>query len=406
MVSKDRGARWSEATSPATYPAASFGGIVSFAPDDAETMYFGHLQLWKSTNGGVTWVSNPTAPHADISSVVFDASKRVIVGSDGGIARLDATKWTSLNKSLDITQAYSVSAHPTWASIVAAGTQDTGTVELLGPLGWHELTSSDGGDVAFDAPAGITYSETQWSGGSYSFYRCFRPSGSSTSSGCSQRTAGLDKSEAAAFVPRFTIDAQSPATLWLCASNLYRTDNRGDLWTPIVKAPSGFFTSVAVAPSNSAVIYAGTSGGKVLVSTDRGATWESRTPSANGPSGSSVEDVAISPSDPAQAFVAKGTHVFRTTDSGKTWSDITVGLPGAPVNTLAIEFDAVPFRLYAGTDIGVYCATDGASISWTYFNDGMPPVVVNRLSYSNNTGTLLAATYGRGIWAISTRFSR
>jgi hypothetical protein len=104
-------------------------------------------------------------------------------------------------------------------------------------------------------------------------------------------------------------------------------------------------------------------------------------------------------------------HVFHSPDGGQTWNDISGNLPDVPVNTLMIDPDSVgsgtPRVMYAGTDIGVFRATlTGAAPQWELFGTGLPPVVVTRLTYNRTTRQLLAATYGRGIWAISSRFSR
>jgi hypothetical protein len=63
--------------------------------------------------------------------------------------------------------------------------------------------------------------------------------------------------------------------------------------------------------------------------------------------------------------------------------------------------------LFAGTDIGVFRATiTEGPVDWQPFGEGLPPVIVNRLAYNATTRQLLAATYGRGLWAISPRFAR
>jgi hypothetical protein len=62
--------------------------------------------------------------------------------------------------------------------------------------------------------------------------------------------------------------------------------------------------------------------------------------------------------------------------------------------------------LYAATDVGVFRATMDGTPSWAPFGMGMPPVIVNDLAYNETTRQLLAATYGRGIYAISSRFAR
>lgn len=100
-------------------------------------------------------------------------------------------------------------------------------------------------------------------------------------------------------------------------------------------------------------------------------------------------------------------HVFRTTDGGRTFQDVSGALPDVPVNSLLVDPDSVgaasPRRLFAGTDIGVFRITlDGAG-GWEPFGVGLPPLVVSRLAYNAATRQLLAATYGRGVWTISSR---
>ena len=79
-----------------------------------------------------------------------------------------------------------------------------------------------------------------------------------------------------------------------------------------------------------------------------------------------------------------------------------------PVNTLLVDPEsldaATPRTLYAGTDVGVYRITLDGAAGWQPFGAGLPPIVVNRLAYNAATRQLLAATYGRGVWAISSRF--
>jgi photosystem II stability/assembly factor-like uncharacterized protein len=102
--------------------------------------------------------------------------------------------------------------------------------------------------------------------------------------------------------------------------------------------------------------------------------------------------------------------VFRTTNGGQSWQDISGNLPDVPVNSLLIDPDSTGAGaarvLFAGTDVGVFRVTLDGTANWTPFGTGLPPVVVNRLAYNATTRQLLAATYGRGIWAISSRFSR
>jgi photosystem II stability/assembly factor-like uncharacterized protein len=232
------------------------------------------------------------------------------------------------------------------------------------------------------------------------------------------------------------MDPSNASTLYLTAEKLFRTDDQGLNWAAISPSaapaercwpdPSAgrtcaggqYFVAVAVAPTAPQTLYAGTLNGDVWLSTDRGASWRSVAGANAGPLPvRPVNDIVVDPLDSRTAYVAysgfdsggTGTgHVFRTNDGGQTWQDLTAGLPDMPVNTLLIDPEAIdgvsPRTLYIGNDIGVFRRTlDGAS-GWEPFGTGLPPVVVNRLAYNSAARQLVAATYGRGVWAISPRF--
>jgi hypothetical protein len=91
-------------------------------------------------------------------------------------------------------------------------------------------------------------------------------------------------------------------------------------------------------------------------------------------------------------------HLFRTTDGGALWHDISGDLPDAPVNDLVLD-PRNPGVLYAATDVGVFSAgaTGG---SWARVGSGLPAVPVADLeATASATATVLtAATFGLGIY--------
>ncbi|MEZ5318071.1 MAG: hypothetical protein R2752_11775 [Vicinamibacterales bacterium] len=432
--SADAGATWAETSPPAsalTWPLA-----LAIAPGAPDTMYVGSSTNYRTTDAGATWVTLG-GTHADNITFAFDAAGTLLVGNDGGIFKLaPSLAFTPLHRALPITEFYSVAAHPSNPLLLAGGTQDNGTVVFQGALGWSLITGGDGGDTVFDPRPGTTtlYAEVEWyfidGANVFQFYRC-------EPAGCLNRVAGLDRTVGGPFIPRMALDPSSPATIWLTAEKLFRTDSRGDAWTaasssiandercwidPVAGrtcAPARYFTAAVVAPTASQTVYAGALNGDVRVTRDRGTTWQSVAGPDAGPLPvRAVNDIVVDPLAAGTAFVAYSGfdqagsgrgHVFRTTDTGATWRDVTGTLPDVPVNTLLIDPDSAvtgtPRVLYAGTDIGVFRATiTDADVVWTPFGGGLPPVVVNRLAYNASARQLLAATYGRGIWAISTRF--
>jgi uncharacterized protein (TIGR03437 family) len=98
-------------------------------------------------------------------------------------------------------------------------------------------------------------------------------------------------------------------------------------------------------------------------------------------------------------FSDKLGHVFKTTDNGQVWRDISGDLPNIPANIIAFDPDNAR-ALFVGTDIGVFhTADDGAT--WTPVGVGLPHVPVVDLRLYGGGQILRAATHGRGMWELS-----
>jgi hypothetical protein len=90
-------------------------------------------------------------------------------------------------------------------------------------------------------------------------------------------------------------------------------------------------------------------------------------------------------------------HVFRTSDYGQHWTDISGNLPDTPTSTIVL--DSQTNTLYVGTDIGVYASSNGG-VTWAPFQTGMPNVRVVDLELCPALNILAAGTHGRGMWEI------
>jgi hypothetical protein len=98
--------------------------------------------------------------------------------------------------------------------------------------------------------------------------------------------------------------------------------------------------------------------------------------------------------------------VYRTTNGGSTWSDISSNLPYAPASSLVVDPQNANV-IYVATDTGVYfapnvasCGVSGSSC-WSAFGAGLPgapAVALSAAPASASAQVLVAATYGRGIW--------
>ena len=378
--------------------------LVAVHPTDPTIVYFGGVSLFKSTDGGANFSNISGSIHVDQHFFAFDPQtpSTVFVGNDGGIYKsIDGgTTWTTLNTNLALTQFYGgVSLHPSNANFAIGGTQDNGTVEYAGSADWTAVLGGDGGFTAIDfLDPTVRYAETQWTVSSG-----FSGPRRSDGGAYFRKVSGIDESDRGIFIPPLVMDPSSPETLYFGTYLVYKTIDRGETWSAVSSDLTGGgreISAIAVAPSTSDVVYAGTGGGNVWTSTDGGGTWTNIT---SGLPTRYVTDLAVDPSDPQTAFVTfsgfLSGHVFKTVNGGTSWSDITNGLPDMPVNTILLE-PGTPSTIYLGTDLGVYRTINGGG-SWSPFNDGLPLIAVFDLAAEPNTGLLVAATHGRSMFKAS-----
>ncbi len=94
-------------------------------------------------------------------------------------------------------------------------------------------------------------------------------------------------------------------------------------------------------------------------------------------------------------------HVFRSTNSGSNWQDISAGLPDVPANEVAVHLTD-PNTIFVATDMGVYKGTvSGGSWSWCLYMNGFPQTaLVSDLTAHAESGLLRAFTYGRSAWEV------
>ena len=101
--------------------------------------------------------------------------------------------------------------------------------------------------------------------------------------------------------------------------------------------------------------------------------------------------------------------VYRSTDGGAHWANLTANLPIAPASSLVVDPQDAN-TVYLATDAGVYFTTQVAyctnapATCWSAFGTGLPEAPVVQLSASPLTAPahlLIAATYGRGVWQTS-----
>jgi hypothetical protein len=330
--------------------------------------------------------------------------------NDGGVylskTPLAATiTWVPLNATLSTLEFYTLSIDPNNPTNAFGGTQDNGTERYTGNLAWSAApVCGDGGYVAID----FTNSNNVYAGCSAAL-----ASGAlvnkSSDGGASFGTAqtGINTADLFGFLPPLVMDSSNSQSLYVGTYRVYQTTDGALSWHVIsgdLTKSSSVISTIAVAPTNSAVVYAGTADGNVQVTLNAGAgtsaTW---TPITGTLPNRYVTQVAVDPTSASLAYVGLSGfgsgHVFRTSDQGKTWIDISGNLPNAPVSSVVIDPDLAN-TIYVGMDVGVFETVDGGQ-TWQLAGSGLPNAFVSALAVHHTTRTLRAATFGRSVWDLA-----
>jgi hypothetical protein len=91
--------------------------------------------------------------------------------------------------------------------------------------------------------------------------------------------------------------------------------------------------------------------------------------------------------------------IFKTTDYGRTWTNISGNLPEMGPVYVVREDPKNPNLLFAGTEFAVFYSINGGR-SWGKLNNNMPTVAVHDLEIHPRDNDLIAGTHGRGIWIL------
>jgi photosystem II stability/assembly factor-like uncharacterized protein len=152
----------------------------------------------------------------------------------------------------------------------------------------------------------------------------------------------------------------------------------------------------------------GTDDGNVQVSRDAGATWTNvADAAAKFPTPYYAQSVEPSHVDAGTAYAAfdghlSGDHapyVFKTTDFGKTWTNIGGTLPRRGHVNVVREDRFNPNLLFAGTEFGLYVSLDGGK-QWTPFMRDLPATISDDVIVHPREQDLVLATHGRSFYVM------
>src|SRR4029077_20231210 len=361
---------------------------------------------------------------------------------------LQITQFSSIQVNPSFPQVINVGGVPTQIGPSArlwGGTQDNGTLRKSATSQtWFDMTSGDGGMAQVD-PTDFNFVYGEFFAPPLSVYRI-------TDAGAqffSQKPIhnGLNLSDRAEFYAPLVLNPENPNQLFIGSYRLYRADNAktqlpGDVQWNIVSpdltsgctgpAPNGArnctLTSLGVGGGTG--VYTGSNDGFVYVSPDAqtslNPTWirignSGTNGNDDGQQGGNHDGESVwLPQRPVSSFAVDRSnwriayvsyngfdaatpnrpgHVFKTTNGGQSFENVTSNLPDTPVNWL-VQDPAFPETLYAATDVGPFVTFNGGG-HWFALGKGFPIVGIDQISLDTFHRVLAAGTHGRGAWRIN-----
>ena len=452
--STDRGESWTQVSTTNNRPM--YYSQVWVDPSDPERIYLGGANMYRSSDGGNNFTSDAAAGvHSDHHALWINPqnSDHLILGGDGGVSiswdRSDS--WRQL-RNLPLAQFYEIGVDDRHPYHVCGGLQDNGSWcapsdtwsnQGIRAKDWYNVGGGDGFFTVMHPDGESMLAESQNGNLMMVNLRTFerlrmRPLGRPGEGGGEE---GEDEDEDE--LPSYRWNWNAPIvisrhdhqTIYYAGNHVFRSTDYGMSWEeispdltkaidrteleimgvagsePMMSANDGTSTfgnivSLAESPLNPQVLYAGTDDGNLNVTRDGGETWTNVAPNVRGmPDQTYMTRVVASHGDEGTVWVAGDNHrnddfaayVFRSTDFGQSWEDISDGLPELwSVNALAQHPRAADL-LFLGNEVGVYFSID-AGDSWHSLRRNMPTVPVDDIQIQARENDLVLGTHGRGVW--------
>ncbi len=165
--------------------------------------------------------------------------------------------------------------------------------------------------------------------------------------------------------------------------------------------------SIDESPLLEGLIYVGTDDGLVQVTEDGGKNWRKIEQFPGVPQCTYVADVFASPRDANMVFVSLNNwqrgdykpYIVKSTDRGRTWTNITGNLPDRHDVWSVIQDHVNGNLLFAGTEFGVFASVDGGA-RWVQLKGGMPTIQVRDMAVQKRENDLVLGTFGRGFYVL------
>lgn len=430
-VSRDAGETWKLINADHRIGGRGPGAMgIAVAPDNPDVLYVANTTTWKSTDGGKTFVGFKGAPGGDDYQRIWISAENprsIALSSDQGavISVNGGETWSSWYNQ-PTAQLYHVTTDNRFPYWVYGAQQESGSVATLSRSDFGEITFRD-----WRLPGIFEYGAI-----------AVDPLDPNILYGAWLTRTKQDISEYAQVAPEpirrgeyryvrtlpVVFSPLEPHTLYFAANVVFKTTDAGNSWQPIspdltresyaIPANLGAFAAsdaekgkhrgviYALAPSfkEANTIWAGTDDGLIHITRDGGKSWQNVTPSQLKP-WSKVSIIEASHFDAGTAYAAINSfrlddlraHIYRTRDFGKTWTEISSGIPDGGASNVVREDPERRGLLFAGTEGSVYVSFNDGD-DWQPLQLNLPHTSMRDLAIHGDD--LIVATHGRSFWIL------
>ncbi len=440
FVSNDAGDSWHMVSGDNRLVQRAWYYIEVFTdPNNENTVYVLSAPMLRSEDGGKTW-KTISVPHGDTHDLWFNPndSKNMVMANDGGatITFNYGKTWTPLD-NMPTAQFYRINTDNLFPYNIYGGQQDNTSVKIaslsigrwsIGREDWHYSAGGESAFLAFD-PDDPRYVM----GGSYLGTIELLDMESKMSSKVMAAPIQYLGRDARDMKYLYNWNApviwskHEPGTFYHGAQLVLRTRDNGVTWEEISPdltrdqdelqgKGGGPYTNEAVgaenygtlayiieSPHEKGVLITGSDDGLVHITKNGGQSWENITP--KGLKECLVNAIEVSPHDPSTIYIATTRYKFndyspglyKSTDYGKSWTNISEGIPYGAFTRVVREDEEQKGLLYAGTEKGLYVSwNDGKK--WEPLQLNLPKTPITDLKV--HQGDLIVATSGRSFWIL------
>ena len=406
-------------------------GVVAVDPRNPDLVYVSNTSMYRSTDGGKSFVSFKGAPGGDDYHSIWIApedGQRIIISSDQGtvISLNGGQTWSSWYNQ-PTAQLYHVSTDNSYPYWLYGAQQDSGAIAVPSRSKYASITERDWKGVAVGGESGMLAPDPSNPnivfGGTIARYQADLSQDQDISP-----TLGREGTWRQTWTLPLMFSPADPHKLYFSRQNLFHTMNGGETWDEIspdltredpgvpanvdpitakfgLDSPrKGVIYSIAPSPLDAKLIWAGTDDGLIHRSEDDGQHWQNVTPSALT-AWSKVATLEASHFDKQTAYAAVDRHriedyrayLYRTHDGGKTWQSIANGIPDGAFCNVVREDPVRRGLLYAGSESGIYVSFDDGE-HWQSLKQNLPTVSIRDIAFHGDD--VVIATFGRSFWAL------